>query len=147
MLYLKTILVSCIIVITSCSSQSNSTNQNVELNAFYIEEKALSENILRIHLPDEKPKCLSIKTPSGEWFVLQDHQESIEIMPQALFDSTNKLEFKIKNLEGTIWRESKKTTDLIFKSSGKYLIYFANNLETEPENTFSLQKIINYKKP
>ena len=144
MQYLKYIFISCIIVMTSCSTQPNSTGEKSDLNSFSIEEQALDQGILRIKLPEKTPKSLSIKTPNGEWFVLQDHEASIETIPQAHFDSVNKLEFDTKKLKGTTWRESIKVTELIFKSSGTYLIYFANNLETETENTFSLQKTINY---
>ena len=68
-------------------------------------------------------------------------------MPQHQFDSVNTMKFDIKTLQGTTWRESKKTVDTIFKAPGKYLVYFADNLETEPENTSSFQALIHIDMP
>ena len=130
----------------SCSMHSNSKVSPPEARTFYIEEEALDKGLLRIFLPEKTPKNLSIQTPKGEWFVLQDYEESIETMPQIRFESVEIMEFHIEKLKGVTWRNSKKTTDLIFKIPGNYLIYFADNLETEPENTFSLQGVINFKR-
>lgn len=110
-----------------------------------VDEAALSNGILRIFLPEEVPKKLAIQTPKGEWFILQEAEEAIEIMPQARFESVNIMEFKIDKLIGTTWRESRRVTELVFKYPGNYLVYFADNLETEPENTFCLQQTIRFK--
>lgn len=144
MKYFKYIFVLFSIFIVSCSSHTKLDDSQSNSRAFYIEDKALDEGVLRIHIPMHAPKNLAIKTPNGEWFVLQDSEESIEIMPQKIFESSITLEFKVEKLQGVIWRDSKRVTDLIFKTPGIYLIYFADNLETEPENTFSLQESIKF---
>ena len=142
MQYRIIIIITCLAVVSSCSFSSNSYKTLNNPNTFAVDEAAFNKGILRIFLPDQVPKNLAIRTPSGEWFILQESEESIESMPQARFESVKIIEFKIKELKGTIWRDSRKVTELIFKYPGSYLVYFADNLETEPENTFSLQKII-----
>ncbi len=113
-------------------------------NHFLINEDALSEGILRIHLPSQHPKNFSIETPNGDWFVLQDSQANIELMPQAQFDSSTRIELVLADIKGTTWRSSVRAEEIIFKISGKYKIYFADNLETEPENTFSFMQEITF---
>jgi len=142
---MKLILFACLFMMASCSLQQNLNSTQSESRTFYVEKKALTNGTLLIYLPETKPKCLAIQTPNGEWYVLQDHEASIEIMPQTLFNSVDTMKFNIQTLKGTTWRESIKTIDVIFKTSGSYLIYFADNLETEPENTFSLQETIELK--
>ncbi len=85
---------------------------------------------------------LAIQNPNGVWFVLQDAEDSIEVMPQDDFDSINVMEFEVSELKGVTWKDSKKVSDRVFTSQGSYLIYFSDNLETEPENTFSLQETV-----
>ncbi len=129
----------------SCSIDSNLKYSQSKARSSFVQKEALNKGILRIHIPIDKPKSLAIRNPSGEWFVLQSQEESIEVMPQRLFDSVDKMEFKFETLEGVVWRGAVKSTELVFKKSGEYLIYFANNLETEPDNTYFLQDIINVK--
>jgi hypothetical protein len=146
MQYIKFIVYACLTLIVSCSLSSNSDNSQYKPNTFDVEEGTLIKGVLRINLPEERPKNLAIQAPNGEWFVLQDSEESIEIMSQARFASVKTIEFQIEKLKGVTWRESKRVTELVFKISGDYLIYFADNLETEPENTFSLQEVISFKR-
>lgn len=143
MRYFNIIMFSCLAFLASCSA---SNALQTASTPFTIEKEAINKGILRIHLPENRPKCLAIQSPNGEWYVLQDSEESIEIMPQERFDLTKEMEFKINELKGVTWKESKKVDELIFKTSGNYLIYFADNLETEPENTFTLQETISFKK-
>jgi hypothetical protein len=146
MQYMKFVVYACLTIIVSCSLSSNSNNSLYTPNTFDVEEGALNKGILRVYLPEKTPKNLAIQAPNGEWFVLQDSEESIEIMPQARFESVKIMEFQIEKLKGVTWRESKRVTELVFKASGDYLVYFADNLETESENTFSLQETINFLK-
>ncbi len=146
MQYKKFIAYAFLVIISSCSSSSSQYDLQYKPLSFDIDERALNEGVLRIYLPEAVPKNLAIQTPNGEWFVLQEAEESIEIMPQAHFETVEVMEFQIENLKGVTWRESKRVTELIFKTPGTYLVYFADNLETEPSNTFSLQKPINLRK-
>jgi hypothetical protein len=140
-----TVFVS-LIILASCSLSSAPGDNQAGSGLFHVDKEALDRGILRIHLPQPHPKYLSIRSPKGVWYVIQDSDESIKVIPQVDFDTTTDMNFKIAELRGVTWRESKKVTDLVFQSSGNYLIYFADNLETEPENTFSLQESIYFKR-
>ena len=111
-----------------------------------IDKKALQQDILKISLPAIHPSSLSIRTPNNHWYIVQDSPSSILYLPQEKFDSAKIIEIDIDSLEGVVWKEGRKMREKIFQENGEYLIYLANNLETEPENTFSMQAIINYQK-
>lgn len=134
--FVRLLICTLVIALTGCSSNLDRSSR------FSIDETALNKGTLRIFLPKETPKNLAIKTPNGEWFVVQQPTESIEIMSQAKFETLKVMEFDINVLKGTTWRNGKRISEQIFKSPGQYLVYFADNLETEPENTFVLQKLV-----
>ncbi len=129
------------LVLTACTSAPPVISPQA---AFDVDERALTQGILRITLPEHAPKNFAIQAPTGQWFVLQEADEAIEIMPQAQFEAMQQLEFEIKRLQGVTWKEGRKVTEQVFSQPGRYTIYFADNLETEPENTFSFQKIVHY---
>ena len=145
MKYIRIVLAISALLIASCTNHPRMMDGYSKDNGLNIDTMALNEGVLRISLPSEVPRNLAIQAPSGDWFVVQESAESIEIMPQKEFESSREFNLKLDELYGTTWRNSKKFRELIFKSTGTYLIYFANNLETEPENTFSLKKRIQYK--
>ncbi len=84
-----------------CSTFTMKLTTQKNENHFFINEGALSDGILHIHLPSQHPKSFSIETPSGDWFVLQDSHANIELMPQAQFDSSTRIELALANLKGT----------------------------------------------
>lgn len=128
------IVVALILTLSACADE----------NVFSINQDLIEKGVIEISLPNERPKNLAIKDPDGQWFVLQDEAESIESFPQSTFDTVKIMKLDMKEVMGTVWRDGVKSEELVFKESGKYLIYFANNLETEPENTFSFQSYIEY---
>ena len=142
MRYLISAFLINILVLSSCSAPNNTGVKND--GAFQVHEAPLKQGILQISLPTERPKNLAIQTPNGEWFVIQDSEESIEAMTQNQFNTINVMEFELNKLIGVVWRDGIKAKELIFKAHGTYLVYFANNLETETENTFSLQESVLY---
>lgn len=79
---------------------------------------------------------MSIRDPSGIWHWVQDAQEKITFMPDAEFGKATRLIIDSGTLQGTSWIDGRKIRGRVFKYPGEYLVYFANNLETEPENTF-----------
>ncbi|AXX92800.1 hypothetical protein CPU12_12570 [Malaciobacter molluscorum LMG 25693] len=113
-------------------------------NELEVDKNALKNKILKINLPKVLPNNLAIKTPSDEWFILQDVSQAIQLFPQEKFKSLKVLELNMKELKGITWRDSKEVKDFIFKESGNYIIYFADELETEMDNTFNLQETIYY---
>lgn len=131
--------------IVSCSgSHINTIKTENYSESFSISEDLTNTGILRIHLPKNRPKNMSITAPDGQWFIIQSSEEKIEAIPQVQFMNLGTIEFKVSDLKGTFWQEGKKSRGIVFKSKGKYLIFFADNLETEPENTFSFSKTVIY---
>ncbi len=139
-------LISFIFIITlsACHSfDSHPTNTTISLT---VDADALSKGTLKISLPEKHPKYFAIKTPNNEWYYIQDSTIPIHTVPQNEFESASNLEFDVKHLEGVTWRNGIKVNERVFKDSGKYLIYFADNLETEPENTFSMGISVSFEK-
>jgi hypothetical protein len=105
----------------------------------------INQNFM-ITLPKAHPANMSIRDPRGEWYWVQYASENIKFMPDAEFKRATKITITPAHLKGTTWIEGKRVDALVFKYAGEYLIYFANNLETEPENTFYLMGTVTVKK-
>ncbi len=48
-------------------------------------------------------------------------------------------------LKGVVWKNGQRLVRKVFNTPGKYFIYLADNLETEPENTFSFEGTVTLK--
>lgn len=142
MKYLTFLFIVITISITSCTARENIDTDKV--SSFSINEEFINTGILQIYLPKERPKKLAVQTPNAEWFTLHDPEEGIEIMPQTRFNSISVIELQLENIIGDVWRNGEKSREKVFNSPGSYLIYFADNLETERDNTFSFQYSIIY---
>ena len=105
----------------------------------------INQNFI-ITLPKAHPVNMSIRDPMGEWYWVQYASENIKFMPEAEFKQATKITIAPAHLKGITWLEGKRVDELVFKYAGEYLIYFANNLETEPENTFYLMGTVTVKK-
>ncbi len=101
---------------------------------------------LSITMPQPHPKELAIRTPDGRWFYLHLENEGVgeTLMPSEQFASLQQLDFDTRQLEARYWNDGKPMHGKIFTQTGDYLIYMADNLETEPENTLSFASIIHY---
>ena len=139
------ILTLCLLpFLFSCQSVSQKSYEGE--GGLVVDKKALSAGVLKIHLPENHPSSMSIRAPNNDWYIVQDSSSSVVYISQDKFDNSDLIEFDINTLEGVIWRAGTKTTEKVFNQEGEYLIYLANNLETEPENTFSMRTIVDYKK-
>jgi hypothetical protein len=144
MKHLVPLLFLCITVLFSCATKDGSgSGREIEFN---INKELVENGVLKITLPDKRPSSLAIQSPQGEWFIIQDISESIQFMPQSRFNSINVMHFQLDETMGIVWRGGISSKEHVFKDDGAYLIYFADNLETEPENTFSFQESIVYRK-
>lgn len=96
---------------------------------------------LIIKLGDLHPDHLLIFSPEGYVYYFLNTTEAgdeVTFKNELLIDPT---EFKgIRYDEDT----GEQIEENVFKLPGKYILYFANNTETEPENTFSLEKSIRF---
>ncbi len=144
MTYINYFTLLLFIFLISCSQADPGNNKhNNYPETFSINKELINNGILQINLPKNRPKNMSIMSPSGNWFIIQSKEDSIETIPHENFSKSKAIEFSIPELKGAIWKKGKRLIKNVFVEKGEYLIYFANNLETEPENTFSFsQKII-----
>lgn len=140
----RLLAISFLFLLFSC--QSSEQNSLMGGEGLGVDKSALISGVLRLSLPEDHPRNMSIKTPNNDWYIIQDSDASILFFSQEEFDKTKNIEFDINSLKGVVWREGRRIVEQVFTVSGEYLIYFANNLETEPENTFSMSIAVDYQK-
>lgn len=101
---------------------------------------------LSITMPQPHPKELAIRAPDGRWFYLHIENEGAEemLMSSKQFAALQKLDLDTRQLEARYWSDGKAMYGQVFTQTGDYLIYMADNLETEQENTLSFASIIHY---
>ena len=121
---------------TACSVTKHPPTQG-NPSQFTISPNEISTNqAFTITIPDLHPSSMSIRDPKGTWHVIHNSGENIFILPQEEYVKARKIEISPSELTGITWIEGKKVEGLVFSLPGEYLIYMADNLETEPENTF-----------
>ena len=98
----------------------------------------------RLRIPPRHPSGLAIKDPKDNWFYLQDPEGEEKIMADSEFSKLSEFLIDTRSIKGKYWVDGVAKTRLIFQSTGEYLIYMADELETEPENTFSLSTTVYY---
>ena len=97
---------------------------------------------LIIKLKDPHPNHLLIYSPKGyvySFFITKDVFDEVIFKKEFVIDP---MSFK-----GTRFDEDtgEPIEEIVFKTKGKYNLYFANNTETEPENTFFVERSITFK--
>jgi len=101
-----------------------------------------SDTKLIIKLGDPHPNHLLIISPEGYVYYFLNTQsefDEVKFKRELVLDP---LSFKgIRFDENT----GEQIEEIVFTRPGEYILYFANNTETEPENTFSLERRINFK--
>ncbi len=111
-----------------------------EKNRFSIfPEKVTINESFQINLPKIRPSKIAIKTPLNEWYIAHDIDENIFTVPFSEFEKSNIIVIIPSRLKGIVWKNGQKQVHHVFHIPGKYFIYLADNLETEPENTFLLE--------
>ena len=100
-------------------------------------DQVSTHGTITLTLPAKHPSKLSIRDPDGVWHLIHDNDEQVML---ANFEISASVTIAVSNLTGVSWANGKKIEGLVFKKPGGYLIYLADNLETEPENTFSLSR-------
>lgn len=88
---------------------------------------------------------MSIKSPSGEWFVVHEKSENIYFLPKHKSSSATSVQKMVAKIKGVKWVDGKRTVEAVFNAPGEYLFYMADNLETEPENTFNMMGTVIYR--
>ena len=105
-----------------------------------------ANDVLVISFPRQHPQKMSIKSPGGEWFVVHEESEKVYFLPPDEFSCVTSAQKKVAEITGVKWMDGKRVIGPVFNESGEYLIYMADNLETEPENTFYLAGTVIYRK-
>lgn len=124
-------------LLSACTSALSSKSNSLRIT------KLDSDKII-VSLPEEHPKSFSIRNPNGSWFVLEDPDEGIHFSPEVDFNTVSELTIDTGSLKGVVWENGIRSDKKVFSVEGNYLLYFANNLETEPENTFSISIVYSY---
>ena len=101
-----------------------------------------SNTRLIIKLGDPHPNHLLIYSPKGYVYYFF---KTKDVFDEVIF----KKEFVIDPMSFKGIRFDEETgepiEEIVFKTKGKYSLYFANNTETEPENTFFIERSITFK--
>ena len=105
-----------------------------------------ARDIITIAFPRKHPKKMSIRSPSGGWYSVHEVSEKIYLLPASQFSQATLVRKRVSKIKGVIWVDGKRSIEPVFSEPGEYLIYMADNLETEPENTFHMTGTVIYKK-
>jgi len=132
------------VLLSGCAYAENPMGETKTV-ALQVHPKSISagENF-RLTFPQLHPRKLSIRTPSGGWYSIHDSDEGVFILPLKKYIKSTELKLNPLILQGITWVNGKKIKEKVFQKQGEYLVYMANNLETEPENTFHLMTIIKF---
>ena len=101
-----------------------------------------SNTRLIIKLEDPHPNHLLIYSPKGYIYYFF---ETKGVFDEVIFKK--ELVIDPLSFKGTRFNENtgEEIEELVFTTQGKYGLYFANNTETEPENTFFTERSITFK--
>lgn len=102
-----------------------------------------SDDKLIIKLKDPHPDHLLIFSPQDYVYYFYEtgnaYDEEIIFRKELVLDPLN--------FKGTRYDENtgEVIEELVFTTPGEYTLYFANNTETEPDNTFFRERIITFR--
>ena len=134
--YMAGIILLVLFLFVSCSTKKTIVFRDID-DSFSFS----SDTKLIIKLGDTHPNHLLIISPEGYVYYFmksKDPDDEIIFKNELLLDP---LKFKgIRYDENT----GKQIEEIVFTTPGKYILYFADNTETEPENTFSLERSITF---
>ena len=87
------------------------------------------------------PRNFLIRAPSGAtYFIVDDQLEGTRISSEEFF-GCEAFEIALDILHGVVFTDrGLATIQQVFTESGEYELYFADNLETESTNTFSISR-------
>jgi hypothetical protein len=102
-----------------------------------------SHNRLLIKLEEPHPDHLLIISP--EEYVYYFYQTGSAYDEEIIFKKD--LVLDPLNFKGIRYDENtgERIEEKVFTTPGKYILYFADNTETEPENTFFREKVITFR--
>lgn len=127
-----------LLVLMACSPDGEQTvTPDPNGGALQVSPEQISRGeIVTLSFPQDHPSGLAIRDPRGDWFYLQNVDDSNLLLSETEFRAADRLLLDTGSLVGAVWRDGKKVEELVFTLGGEYMVYMAENLETEPENTF-----------
>ena len=96
-----------------------------------------------LRFPEDHPRDLSVVTPNKSFFYLIETEDGYSAFGDT--DISSPLRFQVNELKGRIYRDGPAVIEPVFREQGTYQFYFAENMETEPENTAHFFLELNYK--
>ena len=127
----------------SCNSKPETKQSDQETFAVKPEQVS-KQDTLTLTLPKKHPTKISVKSPNGTFYIIHSEEDNIALIPYEKVDSAKSIKIPLLSTIGLTWIEGKKTQEKVFKVPGRYLIYMADDLETEPENTFHFMQSIEF---
>lgn len=140
---------SLLIGCTSSVVKKSKTTQNIQqttLKTFSVDKQIVSStDTIRISLPESFPSKLSIQSPDGQLYIIHSEEDQIALLPYKAFKTATFIDIPVSSVKGVAWIDGNKLQEKVFKRKGKYKLYMANNLETEPDNTFHFKKGVEFR--
>ena len=100
-----------------------------------VQDKTSKTILITMRVPH--PKHALVYRPDGSTVWLQT---STDFVHEQTSDFGNLSKWQItSSTVGTVWIDGKATTQKVIKGKGVYHLYIAENLETEPENTYFIE--------
>ncbi len=115
-----------------CIAMPLQASQGIRIEPAYIN----ANTSVTLYFPEEPPQNLVILNPKGQPLFIFDPEMYIS-QPFKNFRNKLKITFQAQDLKGKMWHDGVAHIKNVFAKSGVYEFYFADNLETEPTNTYS----------
>lgn len=100
--------------------------------------KNRGKNMVRLDLPETHPSKLAIVSPDDTWFYIQDAPQFNQLGSAKALSDAQRIEIDVDGFEAMTSQAGKTAASKVFRSSGTYTFYLADNLETDPSSTFSM---------
>ena len=140
------LLVPCFIIEAAQENTVQSGEHGRKSGPIIIHPSILSSAThITITFPKNHPKNVSIRSPKGDWYVVHEKSEHVSLLPYRQFLLATSVKIRVSEIRGVKWLDGKRIVERVFNEPGEYLFYMADNLETEPENTYSMMATIVYK--
>lgn len=142
--FLESKVIARFILLLVLLSFSCSTNQvTIAFNDLEDSFSFNSDTRLTIILGDPHPDHLLIFSP--EDYVYYFYETGNTCCEEIIFK--RELVLDPLNFKGSRYDENtgEQVEEKVFSTPGKYILYFANNTETEPENTFFRERTITFR--
>lgn len=142
---MKVIFISMVFLFSSNDGVSKDNCAHSNSPAYKVCPSVLRDKSgVSISLPKNHLKQAGVITPGGD-FIYLVYGEFFSGGFEN-FQSLDVVNFSVPKLSGIIYVDGKKSNRKVFIEPGKYIFYFADSLDTEPDNPISEKIEIMYSK-